>query len=390
MIAGAKAAGGGPETGLANRPLRGLPVGVEGHLRHRRFPDRVRHADLCGQSPARRRRPGRADPPRGRHRARQDGDDRACLPQPEQDAQPARSVAPRPAAPRRARAAGVAAGMLPIAVGSQTGGSVIRPAAYCGVTGFDQSYRLLPTPGLKHFAVYLDTAGLFAAGVADVAFDGRRDHGARPARRSRGERGAAHRDRAHQCVGPGERRRYSRRARCTPPRAAEKAGAHGRIIEPAWPAFLTDAFHAHAVIQDYEAFPHARVRIRSPSRSPEPGAARHARQRRPPSRPTTTTRRGARPAARARRLRTSWARSTRCSRHRRQAPAPHAQDTTGPAIFNRVWTLMGTPCVNVTGLKDARGLPLGVQIVGQFGRDREALLRRRIFGARDCAQVSGV
>ncbi len=52
------------------------------------------------------------------------------------------------------------------------------------------------------------------------------------------------------------------------------------------------------------------------------------------------------------------------------APGP---ETTGPATFNRLWTLIGTPCVNVPGLKDATGLPLGVQIVGRFGRDRQAL-----------------
>jgi Asp-tRNA(Asn)/Glu-tRNA(Gln) amidotransferase A subunit family amidase len=66
-----------------------------------------------------------------------------------------------------------------------------------------------------------------------------------------------------------------------------------------------------------------------------------------------------------------------------------APDTgsTGKAIFNRLWTLMGTPCVNVPGLFDASGLPLGVQIVGRFGRDREALeaavfLENAIAGAR--------
>jgi Asp-tRNA(Asn)/Glu-tRNA(Gln) amidotransferase A subunit family amidase len=42
-------------------------------------------------------------------------------------------------------------------------------------------------------------------------------------------------------------------------------------------------------------------------------------------------------------------------------------------MFNRLWTLMGAPCVNVTGLSDDKGLPLGVQIVGRFGRDRAAL-----------------
>jgi len=53
--------------------------------------------------------------------------------------------------------------------------------------------------------------------------------------------------------------------------------------------------------------------------------------------------------------------------------APHGLGSTGTAIFNRLWTLMGTPCVNVPGLADAAGLPLGVQIVGRFGQDRGAL-----------------
>jgi Asp-tRNA(Asn)/Glu-tRNA(Gln) amidotransferase A subunit family amidase len=67
-------------------------------------------------------------------------------------------------------AAAVAAGMLPIAIGTQTGGSVIRPASFCGVTGFKPSFATIPTVGAKTFAWHLDTVGLFAAGVADVAF----------------------------------------------------------------------------------------------------------------------------------------------------------------------------------------------------------------------------
>jgi len=66
--------------------------------------------------------------------------------------------------------AAIAAGMLPIAFGSQTAGSVIRPAAFCGIAGFKPSYRLIPTAGVKDVAWHLDTAGVFGAGVADVAF----------------------------------------------------------------------------------------------------------------------------------------------------------------------------------------------------------------------------
>src|SRR5690349_10449638 len=67
-------------------------------------------------------------------------------------------------------AAAVGAGLVPIATGSQTAGSVIRPGAFCGVAAFKPSYKLIPTIGVKCYAWSLDTVGLYAAGVADVAF----------------------------------------------------------------------------------------------------------------------------------------------------------------------------------------------------------------------------
>lgn len=67
-------------------------------------------------------------------------------------------------------AAGVAAGYFPASIGSQTGGSIIRPASFCGVAGYKPSFRLFPTLGMKQFSWSLDTVGFFAASVADVAF----------------------------------------------------------------------------------------------------------------------------------------------------------------------------------------------------------------------------
>ena len=58
-------------------------------------------------------------------------------------------------------AAAVAAGMVPFAIGSQTQGSVLRPASYCGVTGFKPSYGVLPIDGVLPVAPTLDTLGLF-------------------------------------------------------------------------------------------------------------------------------------------------------------------------------------------------------------------------------------
>ena len=66
-------------------------------------------------------------------------------------------------------AAAVGAGMIPLALGTQTGGSVIRPASFCGAAAIKPSYRLLPTRRREMFSWTLDTVGLFAAGVGDLA-----------------------------------------------------------------------------------------------------------------------------------------------------------------------------------------------------------------------------
>jgi Asp-tRNA(Asn)/Glu-tRNA(Gln) amidotransferase A subunit family amidase len=66
-------------------------------------------------------------------------------------------------------AAAVAAGMVPLAVGSQTVGSVIRPAAYCGVAGFKPTHGRIPVEGVIANAPSFDTVGVFAPDVAGVA-----------------------------------------------------------------------------------------------------------------------------------------------------------------------------------------------------------------------------
>src|SRR5207244_10977377 len=58
--------------------------------------------------------------------------------------------------------------MVPFASGTQTGGSVLRPASFCGVTGFKASYGLLPMEGVFPFAKSLDTLGFFTHSAADM------------------------------------------------------------------------------------------------------------------------------------------------------------------------------------------------------------------------------
>ena len=66
-------------------------------------------------------------------------------------------------------AAAVADFMVPLAIGTQTGGSVIRPAAYCGVVGFKPSFGLFPPAGMKINTEILDTVGILARGIGDIA-----------------------------------------------------------------------------------------------------------------------------------------------------------------------------------------------------------------------------
>lgn len=67
-------------------------------------------------------------------------------------------------------AAAVAAGFCPLALGTQTIGSVIRPAAFCGIAGFKPSYGRISTSGMVFFSPSLDTVGFFTQEVAGIAY----------------------------------------------------------------------------------------------------------------------------------------------------------------------------------------------------------------------------
>ena len=66
-------------------------------------------------------------------------------------------------------AAAVAAGMVPLALGTQTQGSVLRPASFCGIVGFKPSYGVLSMDGILPFAASLDTLGFFTRTVDEMA-----------------------------------------------------------------------------------------------------------------------------------------------------------------------------------------------------------------------------
>jgi Asp-tRNA(Asn)/Glu-tRNA(Gln) amidotransferase A subunit family amidase len=79
-----------------------------------------------------------------------------------------RDLAHTPGGSSSGSAAAVAAGMVPVALGTQTLGSVLRPASYCGVTGFKASHGLFPVEGVLPLAKSLDTIGFFTHTAADM------------------------------------------------------------------------------------------------------------------------------------------------------------------------------------------------------------------------------
>ena len=79
-----------------------------------------------------------------------------------------RDLAHTPGGSSSGSAAAVAANMVPVAIGTQTGGSVLRPASFCGVTGFKTSYGLLPMDGVFQYSKSLDTLGFFTHTAADM------------------------------------------------------------------------------------------------------------------------------------------------------------------------------------------------------------------------------
>ncbi len=265
-------------------------------------------------------------------------------------------------------AAAVAAGLVPLAIGTQTGGSVIRPAAFCGVAAIKPSFRLLPTVGVKVQAWTLDTLGLFGAGVDDVAH-------ALEAICGRDMRvGEAPGMVRFGVVVPELGGAPEPEMAAAVDRAARALERHGMAVSAvSLPDDVLGGWHASPIVQGYEA----RVSLA--------WELEHHRDRLPPgiggaldaaASITAADYDAARGRARRARgaLRAVFADNGVDVLLSPAAPGPApARDTTGDPRFNRLWTLLGVPCVNVPGLATPSGLPLGLQVIAPFARDTAAL-----------------
>lgn len=279
-----------------------------------------------------------------------------------------RDLARTPGGSSSGSAAAVASGMAAGAFGSQTAGSIIRPAAFCGVAGYKPSFRLLPTVGMKSFAWSLDTAGLFAPTVSDVALLAAlltgRALDVEPVE-ARDLRIGIYRSGADEALSPEMAEAVSRAGHLL-----ERAGAS--LIDVAETETLAAARLAQPLIQSYEgaqSLTHERLiegaRLSESLRQALAEGAALSPER------YDEARRAARQGRKAATALFDEVDALIAPSALGAAPASLA--TTGDPAMNRLWTVTGNPCVNVPCFQDENGLPLGITLVTRFGRDRAAL-----------------
>jgi Asp-tRNA(Asn)/Glu-tRNA(Gln) amidotransferase A subunit family amidase len=281
-------------------------------------------------------------------------------------------------------AAAVAAAMVPGAIGSQTNGSVIRPAAFCGVVGFKPTHGLIPRSGALMLSRTLDHVGLFARSVEDAAllaetlagFD-EEDPDTRPVARppfaavAAGEpplppRFAFVRSPAWKHAQPVTEEAFAELVEALGEQASEVELGPGfdRVID--WHRTIMEVEMAHNLHRDYER---GRDRLSSQlcqliERGREYKAIEYTRAVA-----------GIDPLNAA--LAAVFDEFDAILTPAAPGEAPRGLASTGNPVFCTTWTYLGVPAVTLPLLRSETGLPLGVQLVGRRGNDARLLRTAR-------------
>jgi len=259
-------------------------------------------------------------------------------------------------------AAAVAAGMAPLALGTQTAGSVIRPAAFCGIVGYKPTSRRIPRAGVKANADTLDEVGVLARSVDDAALLAQVLSG-RTAVASPSAPGFAPR------IGVTLTSRaasLSADMRATVDASARRLSAAGATVHDVvpWPAAFDALFDAQRTVQLFET---ARAlapefQYRRADLSPALASFLEEGHLVEPAAYAAALACG-RTASRA--IEVLFADADVLITPAAPGAAPSDLSTTGDPVFNRPWQLLDCPCVSVPGGVDDAGLPLGLQVVAR-------------------------
>ncbi|WP_376091126.1 amidase [Roseomonas sp. CCTCC AB2023176] len=266
-------------------------------------------------------------------------------------------------------AAGVAAGFFPLAYGTQTAGSIIRPAAYCGVVGFKPTYGTIHRGGMRVMSESLDTIGAMARDVFGCALlvgaSAGLDLWSGLGRRAEPPRIAF-------IPGPAEDVLEESSRAMLEDLAARLGRAGGRVERVALPPAVLAAIEAHPVVMQGEirqalAWEHAAA--------PD-GLSPWLRERAAwvDALPDDALPRAREAFAKARTEFDAFMRDYDFVLTA-SAPgeAPSGLEATGDPACNLLWTALHAPCVTLPAGVGPHGMPLGVQVVGAIGRDRAIL-----------------
>jgi amidase len=261
-------------------------------------------------------------------------------------------------------AAAVAAAMVPAALGTQTAGSIIRPASFCGVVGYKPSHGLFSLAGVSPFAPSLDTLGVLVRRAADLPLLARA-LGARiealPA--ARPPHLGLCRTEAWAAASPESVEAVEGAAAVLAAAGATVAEADGSPLEGLSRAQRTVmAFEAAASLADLR--PHA-GRLSAPLVALLREGEETTRQAYGEAR--------ARAHAARDRLPELFGRFDVLLTASAPGEAPEGLSSTGDPVMNRIWTLLGLPCVSLPSGTGPHGLPVGVQLVGPPAADAALL-----------------
>ncbi len=259
--------------------------------------------------------------------------------------------------------AAVAAGMVPLAFGTQTSGSVIRPASFCGVTAFKPTFGSINTVGIKVLCHGLDTLGIIARNIGDAAHCGAVLTGkselaalAPPARPRIGVLLGTRLEKAESYAIETVTRLAS---------LAEATGADVTVL--AAPAWYDGIFELHEAVMGWEV-----------TQSLASEVSRHWNELTPVTRAMMEDQ-GRVDERRYRAAMTEvpgirhlmdsiLSRFDAVLTLAAPGEAPEGMPT-GDPIFNRLWSVLQVPLVCLPAAKGPKGLPIGVQLVGARGTD---------------------
>lgn len=266
-------------------------------------------------------------------------------------------------------AAAVADFQVVLATGTQTGGSVIRPAAFCGVTGYKPTYGHFATAGMKANTEWLDTIGAYARSIEDIALFR-----------------AALMAMPYRPIAPLDK----------PPRIAVCFTHHKSELSAEGTDAVQDAAaqlaKAGATVREIELPPPVRDMTEGQrTLSAFDGPRAHADESRRFPHLLSDSLKNDKLAAGAKIDHATWVAARKLGETGRAAvdamfgdfdailtapapgEAPLGLEATGKATFNLLWTYLWMPCITLPFTKGPTGLPVGIQLVGRQHEDAALL-----------------